>query len=197
MQDGSLPRIQKLAVSVSIFIIFYSENQNKHSPWDWVKMNPLSLLASAVINIGLAIIVLSLFSICKKQPSNASIYYARRLSQNHHISFDHSLSIPRFLPSLSWIPRAIRFTEDEILQTSGLDALIVIRLLKFGSVVWLISSSKTPWNLFALNALSCFAVSVSFQFALSLGWWCFSQLISTARLGHGALIPWILLLSLT
>lgn len=97
-------------------------------------MNPLSLLASAVINIGLAIIVLSLFSICKKQPSNASIYYARRLSQNQNISFDHSSTISRFLPSLSWIPLAVRVTEDEILQSSGLDALIVVRLLKFGSV---------------------------------------------------------------
>ncbi|KAJ4711507.1 CSC1-like protein [Melia azedarach] len=95
-------------------------------------MNPQSLLASAVINIGLAFVLLSLFSILKKQRSNAYIYYARRLSVQQNIPFDHSLTLSRILPSVSWIPRAFRVAEDEILQTSGLDALIVIRLFKFG-----------------------------------------------------------------
>lgn len=39
------------------------------------KMNAHSLIASASINIGLAFLVLSLFSILKKQPTNAYIYY--------------------------------------------------------------------------------------------------------------------------
>lgn len=99
-----------------------------------LKMNPHSLFASAAINIGLAFIVLSLFSIFKKQPSTAPIYYARRLSKRHHIHFHHSLTFRRFLPSVSWIPRAFRVTEDEILETGGLDALVIIRLFKFGSV---------------------------------------------------------------
>ncbi|XP_031260944.1 CSC1-like protein At3g54510 isoform X2 [Pistacia vera] len=133
-------------------------------------MNPLSLLASAVINISLAVIVLSLFSIYKKQPSNASIYYARRLSQNHHISFDHSFTISRFLPSLSWIPLAARVTEDEILQSSGLDALIVIRLLKFGTNFFSVCSlvglvvllpvnfhgQDEPWS---FNSMDSFTIS--------------------------------------
>jgi hypothetical protein len=97
-------------------------------------MNPHSLFASAAINIGLAFIVLSLFSIFKKQPSTAPIYYARRLSKRHHIHFHHSLTFRRFLPSVSWISRAFRVTEDEILETGGLDALVIIRLFKFGSV---------------------------------------------------------------
>jgi hypothetical protein len=97
-------------------------------------MNPHSLFASAAINIGLALIILTLFSIFKKQPSNAPIYYARRISHRHHIHFHQSLSLCRFLPSVSWIPRAFRVTEDEILDSSGLDALVIIRLFKFGSV---------------------------------------------------------------
>ncbi|KAF2322479.1 hypothetical protein GH714_017247 [Hevea brasiliensis] len=95
-------------------------------------MKPGSLIASAAINFGLALIVLSLFSIFKKRPSNAPIYYARRLSKRHHIPFDHSFTFSRFIPSVSWIPRAFRVTEDEILQIGGLDALIIIRLFKFG-----------------------------------------------------------------
>lgn len=111
-------------------------------------MNPESLIASAAINIGLAVVILSLFSILKKQPSYAPIYYPLRLSQSqshsqsqrhrhrhrHVPNSDQPLTLRRFLPSLSWILRAYRVSEDEILENSGLDALIIIRLFKFGSV---------------------------------------------------------------
>ncbi|KHN18831.1 Putative membrane protein C2G11.09 [Glycine soja] len=96
-------------------------------------MNPHSLLASAAINIGLALVTLPLFSVLKKQPSNAPIYYARPLSRRHHLPFDDSSSsLNRFLPSLVWLSRAFRVTEDEIVQAHGLDALVIIRLFKFG-----------------------------------------------------------------
>ncbi|KAG6573819.1 CSC1-like protein, partial [Cucurbita argyrosperma subsp. sororia] len=92
-------------------------------------MNAGSLLASAAVNIGLAFIVLSIFSILKKQPSNAAIYYARRLSLGQTISFE-PFTFRRFLPSVTWIPRAFRASEDEILSSGGLDALVTIRLFK-------------------------------------------------------------------
>ncbi|XP_009354442.2 CSC1-like protein At3g54510 [Pyrus x bretschneideri] len=106
-------------------------------------MNPESLIASAAINIGLAIFILTLFSVLKKQPSNAPIYYPRRLSESNCQSHrripdfdDNYASSPvgfrRFLPSVTWISRAFRVSEDEILQSNGLDALIIIRLFKFG-----------------------------------------------------------------
>lgn len=94
-------------------------------------MNPGSLFASAAINIGLAFIVLSIFSILKKQPSNAAIYYARRLSLGHRISFE-PFTFHRLLPSVAWIPRAFHVSEDEILSSGGLDALVTIRLFKLG-----------------------------------------------------------------
>ncbi|KAL6129638.1 hypothetical protein ACLB2K_072987 [Fragaria x ananassa] len=111
-------------------------------------MDPGSLIASAGINIGLAIVILSLFSILKKQPSYAPVYYPRRLSQsqssqrnrNNVPSFNGSLTPRRFLPSLSWISRAYRVSEDEILETGGLDALIIIRLFKFGIKFFLVCS---------------------------------------------------------
>ncbi|XP_034703728.1 CSC1-like protein At3g54510 isoform X2 [Vitis riparia] len=101
-------------------------------------MNAQSLFASAAINIGLALITIFLFSILKKQSSNAPIYYSRRLSHRHPIPSHHHhynwccSTLLRFLPSVSWIPQAFRVSEDEILHTSGLDALVVIRLFKFG-----------------------------------------------------------------
>ncbi|ONI20721.1 hypothetical protein PRUPE_2G030700 [Prunus persica] len=114
-------------------------------------MNPESLIASAAINIGLAIFILTLFSILKKQPSNDPIYFPRRLSESQRQSQSQSpshrrdenrsaLSLRRFLPSVSWISRAFRVSEDEILQTNGLDALIIIRLFKFGIKFFVVCS---------------------------------------------------------
>ncbi|XP_016686668.1 CSC1-like protein At3g54510 isoform X1 [Gossypium hirsutum] len=113
-------------------------------------MNSESLLASVGINIGLAMVILFLFSILKKQPSNAAIYYPRPLSKRHPITFP-PFSLRRFIPSFSWIPRAFRVTEDEILQTNGLDALIVIRLFKFGINFFTVCSSVGLLILLPIN----------------------------------------------
>ncbi|KAG4201459.1 hypothetical protein ERO13_A05G280450v2, partial [Gossypium hirsutum] len=109
-----------------------------------------SLLASVGINIGLAMVILFLFSILKKRPSNAAIYYPRPLSKRHPITFP-PFSLRRFIPSFSWIPRAFRVTEDEILQTNGLDALVVIRLFKFGINFFTVCSSVGLLILLPIN----------------------------------------------
>ncbi|KAL0429192.1 UNVERIFIED_CONTAM: CSC1-like protein [Sesamum radiatum] len=112
-------------------------------------MNAESLAVSASINIGLALLILTLFSVLRKQPSNAPIYYARLLSQHHHISFDNRFfGFRRLIPSLGWIRRALHVTEDEILDTCGLDVLIFIRLFKFGVVSFLTHSAllTSIWN---------------------------------------------------
>ncbi|KAK1295422.1 hypothetical protein QJS10_CPA16g01076 [Acorus calamus] len=104
-------------------------------------MNPESLLASAGINIGLAVLVLSLFSVFKKQPFNAPVYLARRLASSSDdpssaSRFGPCFSLRRLLPSASWIRDAFRVSEDEVLRTRGLDALVVLRLFKLGSVTY-------------------------------------------------------------
>ncbi|KAF5729310.1 CSC1-like protein [Tripterygium wilfordii] len=96
-------------------------------------MDAQSLVASAVVNIGLALIILSLFSVLKKRHSNAPIYYARLLSTREKpVPSHNSLTLSRFCPSISWIRRAYRVDEDKILHIGGLDALVIIRLFKFG-----------------------------------------------------------------
>ncbi|KAM7265038.1 hypothetical protein ACFE04_002721 [Oxalis oulophora] len=102
-------------------------------------MNPESLIASATINIGLALVILTLFSILKKQPSNAPIYYPLPLSKRQRFPSSSSSS-SSFVPSVSWVARAFRITEDEILHSHGLDALVVIRLFKFGINFFVVSS---------------------------------------------------------
>lgn len=103
-------------------------------------MKAESLVVSAAINIGLAILILSLFSILKKQPFYAPVYYARRLSLGHR-SDHQSFNFRRLLPELNWISRAVRVTEEEILDNCGLDVLVFVRLFKFGSVLLLFSES--------------------------------------------------------
>ncbi|XP_019185658.1 PREDICTED: CSC1-like protein At3g54510 isoform X4 [Ipomoea nil] len=96
-------------------------------------MKAESLLVSAAINIGLAILILSLFSILKNQPFYASVYYARRLHlRQNPFAPPRPSALHRLLPSVDWIRRAVRVSEDEIFETHGLDVLVFIRFFKFG-----------------------------------------------------------------
>ncbi|KAL4204013.1 hypothetical protein AMTRI_Chr01g107590 [Amborella trichopoda] len=98
-------------------------------------MNAQGLLASAGINIGLAIVVLTFFSIFKKQLCSAPVYLPKKLATGGIGPLQEELEgsgFSRFLPSASWSLRALRLSEDEFLQTCGLDALVILRLFKLG-----------------------------------------------------------------
>ncbi|CAN4106563.1 unnamed protein product [Withania somnifera] len=113
-----------------------------------------SLVVSAAINIGLAVLILSLFALLKRQPFYAPIYYARRLSLGHHDvpNSDHrSFSFRRLLPEVDWIFRAVRVTEEEILENCGLDVLVFLRLFKFGIRFFLVCSIVGLLVLLPLN----------------------------------------------
>ncbi|KAL2898358.1 hypothetical protein RDABS01_040140 [Bienertia sinuspersici] len=121
-------------------------------------MTPQGLAASAAINIGLAMAVFCIFSILKKQPSNSFIYYARRLSleqqqSSSSLAFDR-FSFRRLMPSFSWIIRGLRVPEDDILRNFGLDALIIIRLFKFGIRFFVVCSVIGLIILLPLNYFS-------------------------------------------
>ncbi|KAM3357785.1 hypothetical protein P3S68_020716 [Capsicum galapagoense] len=98
-------------------------------------MNIQSLVVAVGINIGLAIFILSLFSLLKKQPFYFPIYHARRLSLGHHDvpnSAHRSFSFRRLVPKVDLLFRAVQVTEEEILHNSGLDVLVFVRIFKFG-----------------------------------------------------------------
>ncbi|KAL6562945.1 hypothetical protein OROHE_005534 [Orobanche hederae] len=117
-------------------------------------MNAESLLVSASINIGFALLILTLFSILREQPSNAPIYYARSLSQHHQLSFHRRFTFLRLLPSVEWIRHSLSITEEEILDTCGLDVLIFIRLFKFGINFFLACSAVGLFLLLPLNYIA-------------------------------------------
>ena len=97
-------------------------------------MDAEGLLASAAINLGLALVALSLFSMLKKQPGNAPVYRPRRMAAGDGGAGLLPLGHGRLTPSFRWIGAVFWLSEEDVLRRHGLDALVVIRLFKFGYV---------------------------------------------------------------
>lgn len=93
-------------------------------------MNISALLTSAGINIAVCLILLSLYSILRKQPSNLSVYFGRRIASGRARRTD-PYCFERFVPSPSWIVRAWVTTEQDILNIGGLDAVVFLRIVVF------------------------------------------------------------------
>ncbi|XP_042490027.1 CSC1-like protein RXW8 isoform X2 [Macadamia integrifolia] len=89
-----------------------------------------ALLTSASINVGVCVLLLSVYSILRKQPGNVSVYFGRRLAQEK-IKHDDAFHFERFIPSASWIVKAWEASEEEILALAGLDAVVFLRILVF------------------------------------------------------------------
>lgn len=93
-------------------------------------MDLSALLTSAGINTAICVILLSLYSILRKQPSNGSVYFGRRLASGGFRQKD-SFILERFVPSPSWILKAWETTEEEILTIGGMDAVVFLRITVF------------------------------------------------------------------
>ncbi|CAN8241172.1 unnamed protein product [Cochlearia groenlandica] len=89
-----------------------------------------ALLTSAGINISICIVLLSLYSILRKQPSNYCVYFGRRLVCGGARRYD-PFWYERFVPSPSWLLKAWETSEDELLAAAGLDAVVFLRMVKF------------------------------------------------------------------
>ncbi|KAL3734980.1 hypothetical protein ACJRO7_024182 [Eucalyptus globulus] len=113
-------------------------------------MNISAFLTSAGINIGLCVVLLLLYSLLRKQPSNFCVYFVRRLAQARQKCID-SLWFDRFVPSPSWILKAWETSEDEILSTAGLDAVVFIRILVFSLRVFSIAAFVCMFLVLPLN----------------------------------------------
>lgn len=99
-----------------------------------------ALLTSAAINTGLSVLLFSLYSILRKQPSNTIVYFGRRLASLNNRNSRNHFSFERFVPSPSWIVKAWETTENEILSIGGLDAVVFQRILVFSIRVFSIAS---------------------------------------------------------
>ncbi|KAL5219695.1 hypothetical protein ABZP36_020379 [Zizania latifolia] len=108
------------------------------------------LLTSAGINIGLCVLFLSLYSILRKQPQNVKVYFGRRIAEEHSRLRD-AFILERFVPSTGWIVRSLRCTEDEILATAGLDAVVFNRILVFSIRIFSLAAFLCVFGVLPLN----------------------------------------------
>ncbi|KAH0863717.1 hypothetical protein HID58_080928 [Brassica napus] len=91
-------------------------------------MDVSALLTSAGINVGICVVLVSLYSILRKQPSNYCVYFGRMLSGGR-VKRNDPRWYERFAPSPSWLVKAWETTEDEMLAAAGLDAVVFIRMV--------------------------------------------------------------------
>jgi len=89
-----------------------------------------ALLTSVGINLGLCFLFFTLYSILRKQPGNAEVY-APRLVAEGKSQQSSNFNLERLLPSAGWVTRAWRPSEAELLSTSGLDAVVFMRIFIF------------------------------------------------------------------
>ncbi|PKA57045.1 DNA-directed RNA polymerase III subunit RPC2 [Apostasia shenzhenica] len=113
-------------------------------------MNLAALLTSAGINIGICVLLLSLFSILRKQPGNAGVYFGRWLAEERSQRME-PFSLERLVPSPSWIAKAWECSEDEMLAVAGLDAVVFIRILVFSIRIFSIAGVVCIFGVLPLN----------------------------------------------
>ncbi|KAG0585456.1 hypothetical protein M758_2G012200 [Ceratodon purpureus] len=95
-------------------------------------MELLDLATSAGINISLAILFLVLYSVFRKNPRNAGVYNTRQMLRERRKEVKREpFSLDNLLPSPGWLVRAWNPSEDEILESAGLDAVVFLRIFKF------------------------------------------------------------------
>lgn len=102
-------------------------------------MDISALLTSAGINIAVCVVLLSFYSILRKQPSNVSVYFGRRLVSGRAKRND-PYWLERFVPSPRWILKAWGTTEEELLAITGLDAVVFLRMVVFSIRVFSIAA---------------------------------------------------------
>lgn len=93
------------------------------------------LATSAGINIGLATLFLLLYSVFRKNPRNAGVYNTRQMLREKRKEVKREpFTLGNLLPSPGWLVRAWNPSEEEILASAGLDAVVFLRMFKFWSV---------------------------------------------------------------
>ncbi|XP_038885520.1 CSC1-like protein RXW8 isoform X1 [Benincasa hispida] len=98
-----------------------------------------ALLTSVGINIGICVVLFSLYSILRKQPSNITVYFGRKIA-TRKLKHCETFCLDRFVPSPSWIVKAWETSEEEILAHDGLDAVVFLRIIIFSIRVFSIAA---------------------------------------------------------
>lgn len=88
-----------------------------------------ALLTSVGINFGLCIFFFTLYSILRKQPGKYNVYVPRLLANGK--AEQGNRLIERLIPTPGWVKRAWQPSEQDFLESSGLDAVVFMRIISF------------------------------------------------------------------
>lgn len=92
-----------------------------------------ALLTSVGINFSLCLLFFILYSVLRNRPSNVELYIPRLVAEGKSKEEDE-LSVRSLFSSVKWVKRALQPSEDELLENSGLDAVVFMRIFIFGLV---------------------------------------------------------------
>lgn len=109
-----------------------------------------ALLTSVGINLGLCFLFFTLYSILKKQPGNLRVY-APRLVAERKLKQQTDFNLERLLPSAGWVKRAWELSEEELLENSGLDGVVFMRVFTFSLKVFAIAAIIGVFILLPIN----------------------------------------------
>ncbi|ONI30889.1 hypothetical protein PRUPE_1G279800 [Prunus persica] len=109
-----------------------------------------ALLTSLGINSGLCVLFFTLYSILRKQPSNYEVYMPKLLAEGES-NTSSIFNIERLIPSPDWVKTAWQLTEDDLLSSSGLDAVVFMRLINFSLRVFLFAGVIGVFVLLPIN----------------------------------------------
>ncbi|KAA3488162.1 CSC1-like protein [Gossypium australe] len=110
-----------------------------------------ALLTSVGINSGLCVLFFTLYSILRKQPTNYEVYIPRLIAEGSSKRRSH-FNLERLIPSPGWVKRAWKLSEEDLLSTSGLDAVVFMRVITFSLRVFLFAGVI---GIFVLLPVNC------------------------------------------
>ncbi|XP_010661094.1 CSC1-like protein HYP1 isoform X3 [Vitis vinifera] len=111
-----------------------------------------ALLTSVGINLGLCFLFFTLYSILRKQPGNIHVYAPRLVAEGKSQRTNH-FNLDRLLPSAGWVTRAWQPSEEDLLSTSGLDAVVFMRIFIFSLRVFTFAGIIGVFILLPINYL--------------------------------------------
>ncbi|EXC20026.1 Uncharacterized membrane protein [Morus notabilis] len=110
-----------------------------------------ALLTSVGINSGLCILFFGLYSILRKQPLNNEVYLPRLLAEGKSQRTSR-FNLERLIPSTGWLKNAWSLSEDDLLASSGLDAVVFMRVITFSLKVFVFAGII---GIFVLLPVNC------------------------------------------
>lgn len=107
-------------------LVYFAEDSNFSSGAMFVS----ALLTSVGINSAICFSFLVLYSILRKQPAYYSIYIPRLVAEGK-TKQRSDFNLERLIPSANWLKKAWMLSEEELLSSSGLDAVVFMRIVTF------------------------------------------------------------------